>query len=387
MTHSSSWLPGSSISALVGGLCFAVTAGATQLNYATGYPGSSIPGEVAVEYAEAVEEYSGGELSVRVFHQSLLSAAETSDGVRDGVADIGYLLTVYFPERYAHTNFLNEASMQLLLLDDDGGDNAALAYEGAMAEFTFFHCPECNDEYRQQNQVYTANAASSWYGLLCREPVVSIDDMQGKRMRTAGSQWSRWSSHFGATSVSLTINEVYEALEQGVVDCVVQSAPELLNLRLIEPTTDITMAIPGGIYAGANGASVNRDAWQALTDNQRDAMLRAGARLTAEIPFRYQELEEEALTEAEAQGVTLHEPDQELLEATRDFVEQDQEKAVSYYAEDHGVERGAEILTEFREILEKWVDLVEGIDNTDDLTELYWEEIFSRVDVSSHGMD
>ncbi len=374
--------------ALCGGALLGTTVAAEELRYATGYPPGSLPAEAAQDYARAVEKYSDGEVSVKVYPLSLLDAAETSAGVRDGIADIGYLLTVYFPAQYPHTNLVNEASMQLQLLDQTKVSNGkgALAYEGAMAEFTFFHCPECNAEYAAQNQVYTGNAASSSYGLLCNTPVESAADLEGKRLRVAGSHWSRWSDEFGATSLSLTINEIVQALDQGVLDCTISSAPELINLGLIGAVTDITMDVPGGVYAGASGASVNAEVWRGLTEAQRRAMLHAGAQMTAQIPYSYVQLEQEALERAQDDGATLHEADPALVEATREFVRQDLETIVAYYAENHGVGRGAEMLSTFRSVLEKWVDLVQGIESEQALAELYWDEIFSKVDVSQHGL-
>ncbi len=362
------------------------TAMARNINYATGFPPSSIPAEAAETFAEALAEYSGGELTARVFPLSLLNAAETSAGVRDGIADAGYLLTAYFPGEYPHSNLINEASMQLNLLEGDVERTGAMAYVGATAELLFFHCPECNQEYTAQNQVFTGGASSSRYGLLCNTAVKSVSDVQGKRMRVAGSHWSRWASHFGGSSVSLTINEVFEALNQGVVDCVVQSAPELINLRLIEHATYVNMDVPGGVYAAVGTASLNRDVWASLSEDQRSAYLRASAVMGAEITYGYLEIEEEALAEVESRGNQLLSADADLLDATREFTREDLETVVEYYADRHGVERGDELLAQFRELLEKWIELVEDVDSAEDLAQLYWDEVYSKVDVSSHGL-
>lgn len=368
---------------------FAGMAGAhaTTLRYATGYPPGSLPAVAAENYAKAVEKYSSGDLKLRVFALSLLNASETSDGIRDGIADGGYLLTVYFPAMYPHTNLVNESSMQLLLFDEDElNGKGALAYEGAMTEFTFFNCPECLEEYEKQKQVYTANAASSSYGLLCNKPVSNQEQLKGKRLRVAGSHWSRWSEHFGATSMSLTINDTLEALHQGVIDCTIASAPELINLGLIEAVSDITMSVPGGVYAGANAGSFNIDVWRKLDEKQRQAILRAGARFTAETPWSYLQLEKEALEKTEEKGATLHQASPELMEASREFIKQDLNTIIDYYAKNHGVERGEEMLDIFRGLLKKWVGLVQDVDSLDELETLYWNEVFSKVDVSSYGM-
>ncbi|WP_232802173.1 C4-dicarboxylate TRAP transporter substrate-binding protein [Alloalcanivorax mobilis] len=365
-----------------------VALASTTLRYATGYPPGSLPADAAQEYAKKVEQYSDGELKLKVYALSLLNASETSDGIRSGIADGGYLLTVYFPSMYPHTNLVNESSMQLSLFDQDQlNGKGALAFEGAMAEFTFFHCPECLKEYQDQGQIYTANAASSSYGLLCNKPVTNEAQLKGKRLRVAGSHWSRWSDRFGATSMSMTINDTLEALSQGVIDCTISSAPELINLGLLEAVTDITMTVPGGVYAGANAGSFNLGKWRGLNENQRQAILRAGAYFTAATPWSYLELEQEALRRAKEGGATLHQADPALVQASREFTEKDLNTIIAYYKDKHGVERGEEMLKTFKELLTKWVGLVQPVDSLDQLETLYWDQVFSKVDAKTYGME
>lgn len=357
------------------------------LRYATGYPAGSDAAVAAENYAKAVKEYSKGDLTIRVFPMSLLSAAETSNGIRDKMADIGYLLTIYTPGEYPHTNLLNDASMQLLFLDKAAGKEA-LAYAGALTEFTIFNCPECNQEFAAQNQVYTGGGSSSNYGLLCTTPITTLEDLKGKRIRIAGSHWARWVSSVGATPVSLTINEVYEALSQGVVDCNIQSAPELINLRLIDAVKSITIAVPGGVYAGVGSANVNTESWRSLNEQQRAAMLRGGAVMTAEVAWGYEESAGKALAEVKQRGISMLEPDAALLENARTFAKADMKTIIDAYHTQYKVDpkRAEELLQQFAGTLEKWVGLVQDVDSKDKLIDVYWNEIFSKLDIKTYGM-
>ena len=373
--------------ALTASAMLATPAIGKTLRYATGYPAGSDAAVAAENYAKAVKEYSKGDLTIRVFPMSLLSAAETSNGIRDKMADIGYLLTIYTPGEYPHTNLLNDASMQLLFLDKAAGKEA-LAYAGALTEFTIFNCPECNQEFAAQNQVYTGGGSSSNYGLLCTTPITTLEDLKGKRIRIAGSHWARWVSSVGATPVSLTINEVYEALSQGVVDCNIQSAPELINLRLIDAVKAITIAVPGGVYAGVGSANVNTESWRSLNEQQRAAMLRGGAVMTAEVAWGYEESAGKALAEAKQRGISMLEPDAALLENARTFAKADMKTIIDAYHTQYKVDpkRAEELLQQFSGTLEKWVDLVQDVDSKDKLIDVYWNEIFSKLDVKTYGM-
>ncbi|WP_339806085.1 C4-dicarboxylate TRAP transporter substrate-binding protein [uncultured Marinobacter sp.] len=360
---------------------------ARTISYASVYPAGSKADEAVNTWADKLAEYSDGDLKARVFPMSLLSAAEISAGVRDGIADSGYLLTVYFPAEYPHINLVNESAMQINLIDPEKLNGmGTFAFQGAVTEFMFFKCPECLEELKAQNHVFTANVASSGYAMICNKPVVKPEDMKGLRMRVAGSHWSRWVSEFGGSSVSLTISELREGLSQGVLDCTVSSLPEITNLNLTEVVSDVTVDLPGGIYAGSSGASINADVWSSLSEKQRRALLRAGADLTARTPWLYEMQQDESVEAVRANGGQIHTASQEFRDATTAFVEKDLKNIITYYQERFGVERGEEILSELAETLDKWVGLVQGVETPEELAEVYWDEIFSKVDVSSHGL-
>ncbi|WP_339799428.1 C4-dicarboxylate TRAP transporter substrate-binding protein [uncultured Marinobacter sp.] len=373
--------------ALVAGCLGSTSVSAETLRYALGYPPGSDSAKAAEHYADMVKEYSNGELNVRVYPLSLLNFAETSAGLRDGITDIGYLLSPYFPAEYPHTNLLAEAAMQTQLLDESVQGKEGPAYVGALLEYIFFHCDGCNNEFKAQNQVFTGMASSSNYMLNCNTPVTSVADLRGKRLRAAGSQWSRWATGFGATPVTLSGNDAMEALSQGVVDCVLISAPDLENLGIIEATTNITTDMPGGVFAGAPIANTNMDTWRRLSDDQRRAMLQASAHISAEIPFVYHAREADVLERASSEmGIKLHKAEPDLVNATREFVRGDMTVIAQYYKDRHGVQNGVEMLEEFRPILEKWVGLVQDVDSKEALAEVYWTEVLSKVDPSKHGL-
>jgi TRAP-type C4-dicarboxylate transport system substrate-binding protein len=220
---------------------------------------------------------------------------------------VGYLLTVYLSSEYPHTNLINESAMQTNLIDLERLNGVGTyAFEGAITEFMFFNCTECMQELKAQNHVYTANVASSGYGLECSTPVVKPEDIKGKRMRVAGSHWSRWISEFGGSSVSMTINDIREGLDQGVLDCTISSLPEITNLGLLDVVTDVTVDLPGGVYAGASGASVNGNVWKSLSEDDRRALLWAGADLTAHTPWLYEQRDAAALQALRDNGGTIH---------------------------------------------------------------------------------
>lgn len=354
-----------------------------ELRYAIGFAPGSIIDKAAQEYARTAQQASGGRLTVKVYPMSLLNIAETSGGLREGIADIGAVLTPYFASEYPHTNLISEASMMLRLTGDQVRGREGKAFVGAISEFVMLHCPECNQEFSRQNQVYTGHIGGSSFGLICTKAVRTVADMKGKRFRVGAANWSRWVNSMGGTPVTMSANEMLEALKQGVVDCIVLSSPEIRNFGLTETVTDITMAVPGGIFTTA--MNVNASTWKSLDAEQRRALLHASAAMGAAVPTTYHQNEDDILASMRKRGARLHDADPELVRRTLSFIEQDTRSIADYFANKHGVKRGEAMLKTFRPLLDKWASLVQGADTAEKLTELYWREIYAKVDVGNHG--
>ena len=360
-------------------------ADATELRYAVGAPPEAPAIEAVEVYAEAVESYTDGEVTVRIFPMTLLEHAGKSDGIRDGLADMGWVLTPYFPSAYPHINFISETSMLLGPFEGDLENKEGLVFGAAVAEFIFHHCPECLDEMEAQNQVYTGHSAGTPYELMCSEPVRDLEELSGKSVRVGASNHARWGSQLDANPVTMSANEMYEALNHGAVDCIALSSPEILNYSLGELITDMTLGVPGGVFP-FSPFQINRDTWQSLNEDQREGMLRASAVGAAEVAFTYYDNAERAMAHVRDEGAAIHDADERLAEATKDFVDADMQHLNQQYQEEYGLERGEEMLATFQELLEQWEDRIQEVETREDFSTLYWEEIVSQIDVRSYGM-
>ena len=105
----------------------------------------------------------------------------------------------------------------------------------------------------------------------------------------------------------------------------------------------------------------------------------------ADVSWRYEEGSARSLDAAREKGVELTEPDEGLTKATEDFIAADVDAIAEYYASEHGIENAADIVAEFRPILEKWIDLTKDVGSAEELEQLYWDEVYSTVDASSYG--
>jgi len=363
-------------------LAAAGAAQAQQLSFAGGWPPNSAPNGKIEEFAAAVEEYSNGDLSMKVYPLSLLSFAEANAGVRDGLADMTANLMAYFPTEFSSFNMLAEFS-ELVELEKYAGELSSLAFSGAVMEYVMNDCPECLDQIEAQNQVYLGASSTTSYVLQCAVPITSVADLEGKRIRAAGAYWARWAETVGAVPVSMSINETLEGLNQGVVDCTASNTADFVNFGFIDVVKYVYVGLPGAQFNVPY--TMNRDTWNSLSVDQKAALLKATAKLAADINWIYI-LEGRAGRErAPEKGIEYNAASPELVAMNQEFIEKDKEDIAAIYKDRFGIETGSAAAEALTGLMDKWTDLTKDVTGPEELTEIYWNEIYSKIDPATYG--
>lgn len=326
-------------------------------------------------------------LPSRVYALSLLNFAETAGGVRDGLADIGFVVFPYHPSEFSEVNLVANLAM-LATSGDDVPPLPGAAMAGAIMEYAMLNCGDCMTQMSANNQVYLGGTATPGYVLLCNKPVTTAEEAKGKRFRAGAANWARWADAVGGASVTVPGTEVYDALSQGVVDCTMSTINDLVGGRYIDVTSHVTLNQPGGVFSGLGAANVNQDVWKGLTTEQRAVMLKAAARLGAEIVMAYVAEDATGIEAAKAKGVPMVPADETLTALSNAFIDGDVATISRQFTDQFRLQNVDQKIDIFRTILTKWKgltsDLAEG--DADRLTALYWDEVISKVDPATHGM-
>lgn len=335
------------------------------------------------KFADYVAENS--DLDIKVFSMSLLNLKETPPGIRDGLADLGFVLPVYFPAEYSESNLA--ANLSMLSTSGTQVDAPGAAMAGAMTEY-ILNCPDCLAEYKAQKQVYLGSVASASYMMLCNKPIQSLDDFKGSKLRSGAANFTRWAESLGAISVSIPSNDMYEALSQGVVDCVMAAVSELTNNSLFDVTKYVVRRVPGGVFAGAATSNFNVDVWRELTDEQRAVILKGAARMQAEMTLAYYSLSQDDMKAAPDKGIEVVDPSANVVAASDAFIQSDLKIIEQQFTTDYGVENASTKIAEVSRLVDKWKGLTAAYaDDPDGLGEVYWNEIFSKIDPKTFGME
>jgi TRAP-type transport system periplasmic protein len=361
----------------------AADASARTLKDAVGFAPNSAQHYAHERFAEYIGENT--DLKIKVYSMSLLNLKETPPGIRDGIADMGFVLPPYYPAEFAENNLA--ANLSMLSTTGRQVESPGAAMAGATSEYAFLRCPECIKEFEGQNQVYLGTGASPTYIMLCTVPVRTLDDLKGKKYRSGAANFGRWAEYFGGIKVSIPGNDIYEAMGQGVVDCAMLSATELTNLSLFDLTKFITRRIPGGVYSGVATNNVNVDTWRSLTLEQRKAFLKGAARMNADLTWKYYADAKANLDASRGKGIEVIEPSPEIMAKSDEFVKGDLKIIADQFEKDYGLTNVQEKIQVVSELVEKWKTLTEGLENDPEaLANVYWDEIFSKIDAETYGM-
>ena len=111
--------------------------------------------------------------------------------------------------------------------------------------------------------VYPFPAQVIW----CRQPVSSLADLKGRKIRTFGASLNDFVTAIGAQPVSIGFPEVYSALERGVADCAVTGTGSGNAAKWYEVTTNIYNLSVGWAVAAYY---VNIAWWNKLDQPTRD---------------------------------------------------------------------------------------------------------------------
>lgn len=347
-----------------------------NLIFAIGLPPIHTWSKTLAYVDEHIEERSNGSLATEVFYGSLLNLKQGLLGVRDGIADAALLVPGYHPAEMPQVNLILDLAML--------GHNATVL-SAATSEY-MFTCPECLAESEANGSVFLAMTSNAPYMLLTTEPMVTLESLRGKNIRSF-SAFGRWVEYMDGIKMSLSANDIYDALSRGTLDANLHPATELYNLNFKDVAKYITR-LPLGTYHG-NQFNMNIDTWRGLTAEQRRLLLDLFAEAAALTTVQFQTFNDDILSGAGAEdGIQVLEPSPELVAATEQFIAEDMANMDAMARKNYGIMDAAPRIERFTALIEKWRGQLAGIDATDvaAVTALYKSEIWDKIDAATHGM-
>lgn len=329
------------------------------------------------KWAEAVSDATGGAVTFKVFTGgSLLPPAASMQGVRDGVAQVGYHAGTYTPAELPITNVISDLSF---------GNPDPLVMAFASTEFAISY-PAMQEEWKENGIVYGGGYATTPYHLMCRTEINSIEDFKGLKLRVPGGVWSRFAEYIGATTVSVPSSEMYTGLDAGSLDCAANAADALESFSLKDVVKSI-VTLPLGVYFAGFEWGYNPSFWRSLDDAQRKILFDEMALAMVRIELKYQINAAHAIDNAAQLGVTVVAPTDDMQASLDSFIAADLANVKQVAREKRGIDNPDSIINDFLAVVTKWGRLLQDVDRTNEatLTELVKHEIYDKINPSTYG--
>lgn len=174
------------------------------------------------QYAREVDEASKGRLKIEVFHgASLGPAAKHYDLVANGIADMAYFVTYTTPGRFPMSEIFGLPNVMETAKND--GD-ATRILMGLAPEHLY-------PEFKGVRIIWLAASALDRIHTV-REPIRTLEDIKGKRLRVTSNAIKDVLLDVGADPISVPAGDVAEALQKNSLDGTHGSHGSVWTLKL-----------------------------------------------------------------------------------------------------------------------------------------------------------
>jgi TRAP-type C4-dicarboxylate transport system substrate-binding protein len=224
-------------------------------------PPAPVPAHILKPWAAKVEERAGGALKIEHYDAMSLGGKPNDliDQAIDGTADIIMTVVGYTPGRFPKTEVF-----ELPFMMTNPVATAKAFWQLTEAELQ-------NEEYKD---VKILGAWVHGPGMIhSKEPIASLEDMAGKKLRGPTRVITDMLNELGATPVGMPLPAIPESLSKGVIDATVIPWEVTTAVRVSELVENHTeFAGNESLYTATIILAMNKDRYESLPENIRAAI-------------------------------------------------------------------------------------------------------------------
>jgi len=355
-------------------LLMSAQAFAADLVFGSWTPAQEYQNRVAMpELFRNIEKDTNGAIKWKLIAGGQIADGKTTfTAVKDGLMQGGLAIVTYVPNAIP--------SVYAIYSTIVFGEDDPVAASAAALETMYLHCPSCLEEMKNANAVNLSGWTTSAYVLTCREPLKTMADLKGKRVRATGGN-AEMLKMAGMVPVGATLVEAVGLLQRGGLDCQ-HGIIDWVRTFGYGDVAKYVMDYPLGLTGPALGMFLNRDTWKGFTPEQRKVHLKYGAWLSAKMAIgNFIVSNEEALnTVIKDKGVQLVKVGNAFdpIAANYKKIQRDTNIAT---AKNFGVKDPAAIIDYYEQAVERWRPVSKQIGrDIDKFTDTLNREVFSKVD-------
>lgn len=248
------------------------------------YPQGSIQFERDQRFTELVNTLSNGRLNIQLHQVGELSdSASLLDSVKNGTIQMGGDWPGTWRGRNTAFNLLGTTPVGFT------------AWDYIMWIYAADGLSLYQDIYGKENLVYFPyNAPGTESGIRSNKPINSLADLKGMNIRFVGTIQEKILQEFGGNPANVPANELYEALQRGVLDAIEFSSPAGDKAMNFDEVASY-VAVPSWHQTSSlTGVMINKEAWESLPKDLQ-LMIEVAAKTTM-LETTSSELYRDALT-------------------------------------------------------------------------------------------
>ena len=108
---------------------------------------------------------------------------------------------------------------------------------------------------------------------------------------------------------------------------------------------------------------------------------------TAAVTWKYVSDGVQNMKDAQQKGIQVHQAPADVVARSKAFIDSDLATIAQAAEKNSGIKNASQKIARFRQLVEKWEKLMpEGNWEPSKLAEVYYREIYSKIDPKTHGM-
>ncbi|MWB78147.1 hypothetical protein GLS40_08940 [Pseudooceanicola sp. 216_PA32_1] len=323
--------------ALTLGFSTAAMAQDVTIRYSNWLPnGFWLKEEVIANWIDQVAEVTDGRVVVETMPKVVGSVQGQYDVIRDGLADLSWIVTGYTPGRFPLIEF-GDLGLQ--------GEKA-----GVMA-------PAMDRIYREQLASYDVFEGVEPLSVLVISPlqmvlkdkvINSVDDLKGLKLRSSSNTLTAAIEAVGSVPILKSMAEVYEMLSSGTIDGQITNLNSVIGFNGLD-LTNSQYYIPGGMSNAVILWGLNKDTWNRISPEDQEAIRGiSGEVFAGNVGAEYDTQDAAALQQMKEAGYTLTRASDADMEALRSKLKPIEDAWIAR-AKEAGLENAEEILKMYKE--------------------------------------
>jgi TRAP-type transport system periplasmic protein len=215
--------------------------------------------DVTMPFCKDMEQVTAGRVKCNLLPKAVVAPPQTLDAVKDGLADLSFIVHGYTPGRFVLTDVVEFPFM------GDTSEAISVAYQRVQERALAKH-----DEHKGVHvlAVFTHGPGQIYN---TKRPVTSLKDLEGLKIRVGGGLVNEVAKALGTVPMLKPAPESYELLSQGVADGLFFPKESPVSFKLVPLIKHVTY-VPGGLYNVSFALVMNPTKWNQISEADRTAI-------------------------------------------------------------------------------------------------------------------